>query len=73
MIFEAPKPLTATVHVRFHYRDLGEGTVSQGETERIGRILDQAGEMAPELLEMLLKFASFVSDLRPKEDGQSSS
>jgi len=52
-----PKSLTATIHVRFHYKEPEPGQVIAGETKLIDELLVHAGDMAPELQDLLLKFA----------------
>jgi len=56
---ESPKSLTAVVHVRFHYNQAGEPP-RQGEIEVMGKLLDKASDMDPELQELLVKFADWV-------------
>lgn len=60
-MFEPPKSLTATVHVRFHYKEPESEPVTKDETERIARILDRAAEMSPEMQEMFIKFADYLN------------
>lgn len=59
-MIQSPKSLTAVVHVRFHYDEAKEGRPRQGEVEILSKVMDQASELAPDLQEMLIKFASFV-------------
>ncbi|MBU0847369.1 hypothetical protein KKH23_09325 [Patescibacteria group bacterium] len=62
---KSPKSLTAVVHVKFHYED-GEGkggikSVSDRDIEVISRVLDRAAGLEPELQEVLVKFADYLS------------
>lgn len=68
-MFESPKSLTATIYMRFHYKEPENEAASQGTTETIGRILDQATEMDPELQELLNKFASYLTEQSRKGEG----
>lgn len=70
-MFQAPKSLTATVHVRFHYQEPESGAVDAGEIEMVSKILDQASELSPELRELLVKFANYLNELSHKTDEQS--
>jgi len=54
------KSLTATVHVKFNY---GEDDSATKEVEMMGKILNQASEMPPELQELLVKFADHLNQL----------
>ncbi|MBA7700237.1 hypothetical protein ES703_108947 [subsurface metagenome] len=60
-MLQTPKSLTATIHVRFNYQDLDKDPVTEGETEMLARVLDQAGEMEPEMQEILIKFAGYLN------------
>jgi len=64
-MIKSPKSLTATIHVRFNY-DGSESKVISGEgpTEIIGRILDQAADMEPEMQELLVRFADYLNGKR---------
>jgi len=68
-MLESPKSLTATIYMRFHYKEPETEAPSQGTTETIGRILDQATEMDPELQELLNKFASYLNEQSQKGEG----
>jgi len=68
-MFESPKSLTATIYVRFHYKEPEIGPASQTTTEMVARILDQATEMDPELQELLNKFASYLNEQSQKGEG----
>jgi len=59
-MFESPKSLTATVYVRFHYKE-PESKVEEGELQLINTVLDQASDMSPDLRELLLKFVEYLS------------
>lgn len=66
-MIKPPKSMTATVHVRFHYADLEKNKVAEGHTEILARILDQSNDMAPELQEILVKFANYLNQQMPEE------
>ena len=68
-MFESPKSLTATIYVRFHYKEPEIETAGQGTTKTISRILDQATEMDPDLQELLNKFASYLNEQSQKGEG----
>lgn len=68
---ESPKSLTAIVHVNFHYGELEAKPVGQNEIVMMGRILDQASELDPELQKILARFADYLNGL--KTDAQSPS
>ena len=70
-MLESPKSLTATIHVRFHYKEVEPGPVDAGETEIMSKVLDQAAELSPELQELLVKFADYLKGLSKKPGGQS--
>ena len=61
-MIQSPKSLTATIHVRFHYRDPESEPVTEGETQIIDKLLSHAGDLAPELQELLIKFASYLRE-----------
>jgi len=66
-MFESPKSLTATIHVRFHYKDTETQSVTEGETAMINSILDKASDMPPDLREILIKFADYLKQLGKEE------
>lgn len=66
-MFESPKSLTATIHVRFDYREPEGKPVDQSQVEMMDRILDQAAGLDPGLQELLVTFASHLRGLS-KED-----
>ena len=59
-MIQSPKSLTATIHIRFHYKDPESDPVTEGETTMIDKLLDQAGDLDPELQDLLIKFASYL-------------
>lgn len=71
-MFESPKSLTATVYVRFNYKQ-SEIKVEASELELINRILDQASDMSPEQRELLLKFADYLTYNMHKKNEQNPS
>ena len=68
-MLESPKSLTATIYMRFHYKEPETDAPSQGTTKMIGKILDQASEMDPELQDLLNKFASYLKEQSQKGEG----
>ncbi len=58
MMMEAPKSLTAIVHVRFHYED--KKNTELGRAELLSKVMERASELNPELQRMLVDFASHV-------------
>lgn len=71
MIFESPKSLTATVHVRFNYSQSAAEPVTASDVEILHNILDKASELSPDHRELFLKFAEYLNGFY-KKDGQSS-
>jgi len=71
MIFESPKSLTATVHVRFNYGESKSEPVTVMDVTILNKILDRASELSPDHRELLIKFAEYINGLY-KKDGQSS-
>jgi len=65
--FEPPKSLTATIYVRFHYKETETQPVTEGETAMINRILDKASELSPDLREILIKFADYLNQQGKEE------
>ncbi len=57
-MMEAPKSLTAIVHVRFHYED--KKYTEPGRAELLSKVMERASELKPELQQMLVDFASHV-------------
>lgn len=66
---QSPKSLTAIVYVRFHH-EVPEKQPRSEEAEWMGRIFDRASEMEPELQEILVDFANYLSKIDRKA-GQS--
>lgn len=66
-----PKSLTAIVHVKFHYKELGTKPVDEGELEIMGRIMNRASELPPELQEVLVKFAECLNKQGNKVEAES--
>ncbi|MBA7685508.1 hypothetical protein ES703_93933 [subsurface metagenome] len=60
-MMKSPKSLTATIYVRFHYEEPEGSPLFAGQTEMVGRILDQANDLDPDLQEILVKFADHLS------------
>jgi len=57
---EAPKSLTAVVHVRFHYEEPAPKPPSRGEIEVLDSMLRCASDLDPSLQELLVKFADHI-------------
>jgi len=68
-MIKSPKSLTATIHVRFHYKENETDPLEQGTTETIAKILDEASDMDPGLQELLIKFANYLSQISQKQEG----
>ena len=66
-MFESPKSLTATVHVRFNYREAQSEPVTTSEVEMLNKILDKASELSPDHHELLVKFADYINGLYKEE------
>lgn len=65
-MFNKPQSLTATVYVKFHYKE-PESKVEAGEVEKVNIILDKASDMSPELRELLIKFANYLAQIETEE------
>lgn len=72
-MLESPKSLTATIHVRFNYKEREAEPIGERQVEIINRILDRTSELDPELQDLVVKFASYLNEIGQKEDRQSSS
>jgi len=68
-MIESPKSLTAIVHVKFHYKELGSKPVDQDEIEMLAKILDQGSELSPGMQEILLKFADYLNQNMKRDGG----
>ncbi len=70
-MMEAPKSLTAIVHVKFHYED--DRSTEPRRAELLSRMLEHAVELKPELQQMLVDFASHMDKVssEPGNGGQS--
>jgi len=68
-MFESPKSLTATIYVRFHYKEPETEAAGQGTTKTIARILDQATGMDPKLTDLLIKFSNYLNEQSEKGEG----
>jgi len=68
---EAPKSLTAIVHVKFHYED--NRSTEPRRVELLSKMLEHAADLKPELQQMLLDFASHMHKVssEPGNGGQS--
>ena len=56
-----PSSLTAIVHMKFQFDEKEKKLVGQAEIQLLDELLDRAGDLDPELQEMLVKFADYVS------------
>jgi len=56
-----PSSLTAVVHMRFHFDEHKKRLVGEAEIQVLDELLGRAGDLEPELQEMLVKFADYVS------------
>jgi len=61
MEFSLPSSLTAIVHVRFHYDEKEKKIVGKAEIQLLDELLGRAGDMDPELQELLVKFADYLN------------
>lgn len=62
-MFESPKSLTATVHVRFNYKELESAPVTASDVEMLNKILDKASGLSPDHQDLLVKFADYIKEL----------
>ncbi len=71
-MIESPKSLTAIVHIKFHYEELGKQQNKLGgdELDMIGKLLERASTLGPDMQELLGKFADYLQKVGCKEDGQ---
>ncbi|MBU0598909.1 hypothetical protein KKF61_08065 [Patescibacteria group bacterium] len=58
-----PKSLTATIHIKFHYKDPEKKPETKPNVERLARILKQAEDLDPDMMGILYKFASYLEEL----------
>jgi len=56
-----PLSMTATIHVKFHYKDTEAKKVEEGDVEMINHILERASGMSDEERTFLTRFAGFLS------------
>lgn len=66
----SPKSLTAIVHVRFHHNKESGSESWPSDLEMVGKILERASEMGPDMQEILVKFADYLRDLDGTKVGQ---
>lgn len=66
-MFESPKSLTATIYVRFHYKETETKPLTESETAMINSILDKASLLPPNQQEILIKFADYLNQLGKEE------
>lgn len=67
-MIKSPKSLTAVVHVKFHYEEIEPKPVSERDVEMVSQILTKASGLAPELQELLVKFAGHLSQVKETEE-----
>ena len=65
-MFGEPSSLTATIHVRFHYKEPEKKAVTEADVARLSRILEQANDLDPDMMGILFKFASYLEELAVK-------
>ncbi len=68
-MFESPRSLTATIYVRFNYKEPETQHLDEKPTEMMGIILDQASGLSTEMQEILVKFADYLSKLGQEKVG----
>ncbi len=68
-MFESPRSLTATIYVRFNYKEPEAQRLDEKPTEMMGIILDQASGLSTEMQEILVKFADYLSKLGQEKVG----
>jgi len=61
MELSLPSSLTAIVHMRFRYDEKGRKLVGEAEIQLLDELLGRAGNLDPELQEMLVKFAEYMN------------
>uniref|UniRef100_A0A6H1Z8A2 Uncharacterized protein n=1 Tax=viral metagenome TaxID=1070528 RepID=A0A6H1Z8A2_9ZZZZ len=61
MELSLPSSLTAIVHMKFRYDEKERKLVGEAEIQLLDELLGRAGELDPELQELLVKFADYVS------------
>lgn len=61
MEFSLPSSLTAIVHMKFRYDEKEKKLVGEAEIQLLDELLGRAGNLDPELQEMLTKFAEYIS------------
>ena len=61
-MMNTPKSLTATIHVRFHYKEPELEKATEGETKVLDELLARVSELAPEHQDLLVKFANYLKD-----------
>lgn len=62
-MIETPKSLTAIVHVKFNYQESAAKAPDAREIEILSRILNQSSELSPDMQEIMVKFADYLSSL----------
>ncbi len=60
-MIESPRSLTAVIHINFHYGEAG-AEATENDIETLSKLLDQALELSPEHLELLIKFANRLKE-----------
>lgn len=71
MIFQSLESLTATIHVRFHYKEEEQQKPPDGSgLQIINRLLDKAAELQPEMQDLLVRFADHLKNISTDEEGQ---
>ena len=62
-MIQGPKSLTATIHVRFNYDGDELKPAVEGQTQIIAKLLEHTTDLAPELQELLIKFANYLKEI----------
>jgi len=60
----SPKSLTAVVHVRFNYKEPEIKPTGRTREELIAKVVGQASELAPDIQNILVEFAEYLSHRR---------
>jgi len=64
---EFPASLTAIVHMRFHYDEKERKIVGEAYVQLLDELMGRAAGLDPELQELLVKFADYVSKQQEAE------
>lgn len=67
-MIETPKSLTAIIHVKFNYEQSAAKTPDAKDIELLSNILDQTSNLAPEMQEIIAKFADYLGTLNNRAE-----